>query len=87
MRASDIIKHVDNVDIKAYVTRMRMSSTWGGAIEIRAYNQLFQANICVKVLHTGKNIEFLYKRNSPLSTISWNGSHFEPVRNPTRKRS
>lgn len=66
-----------------YISNMRKDSTWGGAYEIKAFCDLFDAKVKVKILQTNKWIEFLpknYKNNLPEMLITWNGSHYEPIK-------
>jgi hypothetical protein len=68
-----------------YVGAMRNPSTWGGAIEIQAACNIWNARIIVHDIRAGhgQTIEFL-----PVSTISrdnefrleWSGGHYEPVK-------
>lgn len=70
-----------------YISAMRSPSTWGGAIEIQAACNIWNARIVVHDVRRQeqeqKSIEFL-----PVSTVpadktfelEWSGGHFEPVR-------
>jgi hypothetical protein len=64
-----------------YVRRMRNTSTWGGAIEIKAFCDLFGANVEVRVRSTQESIHF--QPSQSVSTmnvrIEWQGHHFEPI--------
>jgi hypothetical protein len=74
-----------SMSLQDYCRHMRQDSTWGGAIEIRAFCDMFDAHVHVHVLATGKVIHF-----QPLTTtsqssfnifrISWNGAHYEPLK-------
>jgi hypothetical protein len=70
-------------ELSKYINNMEKSSTWGGAIEIKAFCDIFNAIVKVKVLSTNKWIEFIPQNkniiNSPIFTISWNGNHFESI--------
>jgi hypothetical protein len=69
-----------------YIGAMRMLTTWGGAIEIQAACNIWNARIVVHDIRAGhgRMIEFL-----PISTVlsdemfklEWSGGHYEPVRN------
>ena len=65
-----------------YVARMRHPSTWGGAIEIKAFCDMFQVSIHVVVLRDRKTIEFQPSNMTARDRfmISWNGFHYEPIR-------
>jgi hypothetical protein len=59
---------------------MGSDTAWGGAIEIKAFCDLFKVRVIVHVLSTGQTIEFVPSTGTtPVAfNISWNGSHFEP---------
>ena len=81
------IAEIDQTNIEDYVKNMRNNATWGGAIEIRAFCEMYKVNVLVKNIRNNstdenhpKNIQFLC--SDPTSRwvfISWNGGHFEPV--------
>lgn len=80
------ITELDDTSIEDYVRHMRSNSTWGGAIEIRAFCEMYDVNIIVKnIRHLEKDdedkcIEFLCSNNKDRwVVISWNGGHFEPI--------
>lgn len=64
-------------DLESYVTNMRNSSTWGGAIEIKAFCNMFNVNVNVNDKR-GKsdNIEFLVDKETNTLNINWNGGHY-----------
>lgn len=69
-----------------YITKMRSSNTWGGAIEIQAACNLWGLriivrNICGRV-RTRPTIEFVPVSSLIKRTIEleWSGGHYEPVR-------
>lgn len=67
-------------DFKSYIEVMRNENTWGGAIEIKAFCEMYSANVEVVILSDGKKVFFQPQTPSNiLIRISWNGSHFEPV--------
>lgn len=90
-RISDIVQWEEGrPTLEQYVARMRLQSTWGGAIEIKAFCDLFHASVSVIVLRnsvgagsqTQKIVEFTPSTGDGKMlrfTISWNGSHYEPV--------
>ena len=64
-RMSDIVQWEEGrPSLPQYVARMRLQSTWGGAIEIKAFCDLFHASVSVLVLRDGKTVEF--KPSPPL---------------------
>lgn len=76
-------KFILDLDDSNYVNNMRKMSQWGGAIEIQAACNIFNAKITVyKIIGKHSVIEFLpinndYRRDMK---ITWNGYHYEPVR-------
>lgn len=75
-----------------YVNEMRRSSTWGGAIEIISFCQMYRARICVYDIRrrNGNNaVYFQPGRDAvregdtveswPMYAIQWSGGHYEPV--------
>lgn len=74
---------LENKNINDYSMDMRKNSTWGGAIEIRAFCELFQIKVYVLVLQDNKYIEFVptnCKDSHKYIKISWNGNHYEPIK-------
>ena len=72
-----------------YISKMRKSSTWGGAIEIQCACNIWNARIIVHDIRNGhrnnnsKKIEFLPLRTSNASIdyifeLEWSGGHYEP---------
>jgi hypothetical protein len=79
------VLELDNNSASNYITNMRSSSTWGGAIEIQVACNIWK--ICINVKNfrdaNGKTIQFI-----PINTnydnsidIYWTGGHYEPMRN------
>jgi hypothetical protein len=67
-------------DLKSYIEIMRNENTWGGAIEIKAFCEMYSVNVEVLILSDKKKVLFQPQKSSNiLIKISWNGSHFEPV--------
>lgn len=101
MRVSKTIEYLENKSLEDYLQQMKMSSTWGGAPEIKAFVNLTKTPIFVRNISTNKSnyIKFEYdlskteeKENNtkimPVKNlynkrieISWNGYHYEPVKN------
>ena len=72
-----------------YIGAMRSPSTWGGAIEIQAACNIWNARIVVHDIRKGNShgqkptIEFLPVANdTPDKTfaLEWTGGHYEPIR-------
>jgi len=79
-------KFILDMESKDYVKKMRLSNTWGGAIEIQGACNIWNLKIVVKnIKHNKKNnvdIEFLPVGSVFNKTIhlTWSGGHYEPVR-------
>jgi hypothetical protein len=69
-------------ELPAYVAHMRSPSTWGGAIEIRAFVKLWKRPVRVWAIRTRRWIEFPCSDAAVGSEckISWTGGHYEPMR-------
>lgn len=80
--AADIVKWESNTQLVDYIHNMRKVSTWGGAIEIKSYADLFQTSVAVHMPRGGGIVHFL-PTTTPLKYIQiyWNGSHYEPTNN------
>lgn len=68
--------------LSTYVNRMRSTSTWGGAIEIRAFVKLYEVDvevINIRDFTSKSNIEFVNEYNKYKVKITWNGYHYEPI--------
>ena len=66
----------DNMD--NYINMMKRTSTWGGAIEIKAFCNMYNHNVNVVDTKTGRIINFLPNttKYSNEITINWNGGHY-----------
>ena len=73
---------LEGISNKSYVDQMRGENTWGGAIEIKAFCDLYGVNVEVIILADGKKVTFNPKKGpSEISVIiTWNGNHFEPAK-------
>lgn len=64
-----------------YLQNMRNRNTWGGAIEIKAFCDLYEIDVEVSIINNGKVVHF--KSTKPhrngLIRIYWTGNHFEPL--------
>ena len=90
MATHDVLQ-LDSKSTDQYISAMRSPCTWGGAIEIQAACNIWNARIMVHDIRSGhrhghghgQTIEFL-----PVSTnaadktfeLEWSGGHYEPVR-------
>lgn len=77
----DITKLESNMPIDQYIENMRKTSTWGGALEIKTFCEIFNIGVDVKSLPNNKLIEFVPSSGNPIGKIliTWNGGHFEPI--------
>lgn len=81
------IFETEQISLENYIKHMRNNATWGGAIEIRAFCEMYNVNVLVKNIRNNtldknspKDIEFLSSESvNKWVVISWNGGHFEPV--------
>lgn len=66
--------------LEPYVARMRSVATWGGAIEIRAFVQLWKRPVKVWAIRGRRWIEFPCNGDAgPECKLSWTGGHYEPM--------
>ncbi len=88
LETHEILKFENN-DINSYISSMRSTSTWGGAIEIQAACNIW--NLKINVFNyrdfspNGENnkiIEFLPINGVIKESINiyWNGGHYEPIK-------
>ncbi len=79
----DIVKWESGSDLHAYIASMRRSSTWGGALEIKAFVELYRMGVRVRDIrtHPNKVIEFVPSRSRPRRwvEVTWSGGHYQPV--------
>lgn len=74
---------LEQTSLDTYTQNMRKSGTWGGAIEIKAFCELFQIKVYVYVIRENKYIEFVPSKwddPSKIIKISWTGNHYEPIK-------
>jgi hypothetical protein len=68
----------------SYISTMRSTNTWGGAIEIQAACNIWNTRINVANYRDRNNetIEFIPIQSNYEKTMNiyWNGGHFEPIR-------
>ena len=83
--AADMISWETGMQLGQYVNRMRSSTEWGGAIEIKAYCDIFRRNVRMYSQPNRKDIEFLAEdKQSTWVSIHWTGNHYEPLRQEQR---
>jgi len=83
LETKDVLKFENN-NPDNYIEHMRLTSTWGGAIEIQCACNLWDLQINVLNYRDAgeKVIEFipLNKNSSKTINIYWTGTHYEPVK-------
>lgn len=80
VKARDIIAWTENSTLEAYADRMSRPGVWGGAIEIKAFCEMYKMDIVVHVLYTGKTFKVTADCNpTEEGHISYTGNHFEPM--------
>nr|QBK87490.1 MAG: OTU-like cysteine protease [Marseillevirus LCMAC201] len=80
VKATDVVEWTEGSTLEEYADRMSQSGTWGGAIEIKAFCELFDMDVTVHVIYTGK--EFTVESSkTPLRIvhINYTGNHFESM--------
>jgi len=80
IKPSDVAK-LEGMTLEQYIAKMRLPSTWGGALEIAVFIRLFNMDVEVVNIRdrNQKNIEFVVSGNTKKVKISWNGGHYEPI--------
>jgi hypothetical protein len=80
-QADKVVAWETKKSLSDYIGHMRSHHQWGGAIEIKAYCDLFNTNVKVISSPNRREIEFLSSKPniSNFNKISWNGSHYEPI--------
>ena len=72
---SDWISWENNYVLSDYINNMRKSYTWGGGIEIKAFCNIYKAQVIIRFLD--RNITF-YPNDPPekIININYTGNHF-----------
>ena len=87
MATHDVLQ-LDSKTTDQYISAMRSPCTWGGAIEIQAACNIWNARIVVhdiRSVHV-QTIEFLPVSNDTINSpdktfaLEWSGGHYEPRR-------
>lgn len=82
LSAEQVIFFTENQSLERYTNRMRHQHAWGGAIEIKAFCELFHKAVVIAVTYTRKYFEVLPEsRITGRVVITYNGSHFEFIKN------
>ncbi len=80
IKATDIIAWTEGRSLQDYADRMANPGVWGGAIELKAFCELFDMDVVVHVSYTAT--EFTVESSKMprrVVHISYTGSHFEPL--------
>jgi len=78
--ASQVVVIDSGKELSPYVAHMRLPSTWGGAIEIRAFVSMWKRPVRVWVIRTKRWIEFPSEGAGEECKLSWSGGHYEPMK-------
>jgi len=78
------ILHIDEMDTADYVRNMRYPSTWGGALEIRSFCEIYNVGVVVRIHQTGRDVVFKPSSMENATClnavmIEWTGNHYEPI--------
>lgn len=78
------ILHIDGMDTSEYVRNMRCPSTWGGALEIKSFCEIYQVGVVVHIHQTGRDVVFKPSSMENATSlravrIVWTGNHYEPI--------
>jgi len=85
MTTHDVLQLDSGSSPDHYIGAMRALTTWGGAIEIQAACNIWNARIVVhdvqRAAQEKKTIEFLPVSSNATNTfdLEWSGGHYEPV--------
>jgi len=82
---SELTVFTDNMNLKDYVREMRKPSTWGSAVEIKTFCEIYKIKVVVIHLMNNRSIEFVPSRKGTIYSIPehtiylrYNGSHYTP---------
>jgi len=78
LSASTVVLVESGRPLDAYVAQMRSVNTWGGAIEIRAFVQLWKRPVKVWAIRQKRWIEFTWPEGQECK-LSWTGGHYEAM--------
>ena len=73
--AQQIVEWQANMSLDRYTALMR-TNAWGGAIEIKAFCDIYETNVRVQIPDS-REIEFIsQKKTDRMVCIKWTGNHF-----------
>lgn len=78
IKANDVINWTEKMNLQKYTEKMSHTNTMGGAIEIRAFCELFRSNVIVHSVSNNKKIEFKCS-SQPAKIIvhlTYTGNHY-----------
>ncbi len=80
MSTHDILA-LEGSSAASYISNMRQSHVWGGAIEIQATCMIWNTCVIVENRRDGGVIEFMPLTAAPVQVlrIYWTGGHYEPL--------
>ena len=82
VNAQEVVTWENGQSLDQYVQGMRSPATWGGAIEISAFVNMYCVPVTVLDLRTSKKIHFVPKRRTRKKALclTWNGAHYEAIK-------
>ena len=85
LKAQEYIKSEKRMPLEQYIEFMKRPTSWGGAIEIKIYCDVFKRNVLVVSQPNSRNIEFFSKKKTKIwDIIHWNGSHYTAIKTITQ---
>ena len=76
IKVDKVIQWEKNISLPLYVQNMRQNYTWGGAIEVKAFCNLYNIQVNIH-LYNDKQISFYPSGEINLIiNINWTGTHF-----------
>ncbi len=77
-------KEILSMESNNYISNMRNTSTWGGAIEIQASCNIWNMSVIVHDIRNKRNDKIVFVPiNSTITNtieVEWSGGHYEPKR-------
>jgi hypothetical protein len=79
--ADKTILYEKGMSLNQYLNHMRNTQSWGGALEIKIYCDVFKRNVIVHSQPNNKKIEFISKKKNKIwDILKWDGGHYIPIR-------
>lgn len=88
VKSSDVTKWDGNTSLDSYVRRMRSTSTWGGAPELKAFCEIWGMGVNVYSPDKKLVASFVPSREyDKIVNLKWSGCHYDPLpdREPTNE--